>query len=159
MRQRMILALTFSLCAFFVALSPACALGAQAGPEERVRTSLDVLADVIDPASQIASEGCTAKKEAIVASVEANKVAPKKGQLELDQAIEQCNLQALAFGRMRRLHTEASQLVQAGNIAAAQDRIGSLREAWRGLGDSAPAPPGGPTAAASPGGWQDGGGS
>jgi hypothetical protein len=148
MRRQLLIATLINLGTLLIAFSPACAMHAQAGPEQTVRASLDVLADVIDPASQLASDGCSARKEAIVRAVEAHKVPPAAGQAQLDQAIERCNRLRFAFDTMRSLHGQGVKAVQAGDIAAAQARLSSLREAWRGLDDT----PGGM------GGWRDGGG-
>lgn len=134
MRRKLLMLSIGHLAAFCLLFSTACAMHQpQASPELTVRTSLDVLADVIDPASQIASEACTAQKEAITSSVEAHKTPPAAGASQLEAAIERCNVLRLAFDRIRSLHSQAAGYVNSGQLTQASARLAELRQSWRGL--------------------------
>jgi hypothetical protein len=135
-RARLLLAAAFNAILLLV-MSASCTHASAAAsadtPALYVKTSLDVLADVINPSSQIASEGCKARKEAITSAVEARTIAAPLGKAQLDQAIERCKALAQTFERMRSLHEEARMLLEHDQLTDAKARLGELREAWRGL--------------------------
>lgn len=121
-------------------LSPACALHQTGSPDDQVRTALDVLADVINPASALASEACHAQKEAITSAVEAHTLAAPTGAAQLEVAIAHCKQLEFSFNEIRNLHGEASSFIESGQLVLAQQKLADLRNTWKNL-EGAPVPP------------------
>jgi len=118
----------------------ACATNAHASPspqsmELALRRSVADFASVIDPASQLAAAGCTARKEAITSAAELGRMSKAAAQAELDGAIERCAKLEWTFNRMRELHDLARVAIEQGQIGEASSKLEQLRAQWAGVGD------------------------
>lgn len=119
MKRALLLAATISLFA--------CARGPT---ETRVRSALDLLADVVDPSYALAMDGCIAREEDAVRRAEAG--SDKAGE-EYRQISARCHVVRAAFESIRKSHGRAAEFVEQGDYARAEDELDQVRAAWRAL--------------------------
>lgn len=116
---------------------PACAhamTGEDAQLEVKVRASLDVLREVVDPAVKLADEACAAEQHAYLSEA---KAGPKDQVPVLEQkatqAAARCKQVQATFEQIRELHDQAATLLESGKLQDARDRVERVREKWRAL--------------------------
>lgn len=103
--------------------------------ETQVRTALDVLGEVIDPAYSLAVDGCIARQGEAVKRAEAG---DPTGRSDYRSIQAHCDAAADVFDQIRIAHHEAAVLVERGELAAAEDKLNKVRELWRGLREHTP---------------------
>lgn len=111
---------------------------AQATADARIRSALDVLADVIDPASQLAAQGCIAAQETEVSEAEAGRTTAAQAGERIQRIRVRCRALRDAFDAMRARHDQARRLVEQGALEQAAHVIDEIRAEWRQLSGGAP---------------------
>lgn len=104
--------------------------------EVHARASLDVLREVVDPAYELAVQGCKDRQARVVEDGERDgglSVAQIDTQLAAIRA--RCHKVRTAFDELRTYHDEASRFVEDGRIEDAEQEITKAREAWRTLAE------------------------
>lgn len=133
-----ILAYVFTLaCACLLVIATAEGCAAAGTQEARVRTALEVLHDVIDPAYDFADQACTARERQ---AVERYEKPPHDPQAKADYyAIKsRCVDTREAFRAMRAAHDRAAALLEQGDVRDAALEIERVRETWRAFEESKP---------------------
>jgi hypothetical protein len=103
--------------------------------DAHVRTALNVLADVIDPAAELVKRGCQDEHAATLREVEAGKRTAVGAEDQINATSRRCNAQLEVFDGMRKKHELARGAVEAGRVEEAEHLIESIRQTWRELGD------------------------
>lgn len=98
--------------------------------ETRVRTALDILADVVDPSYQLAVDGCIAREADAVRRFEAGSDAARD---EYTTIKLRCGQVRRAFDAIRDHHARAAAAVEHGKLAEAEAEIERVRGLWRGM--------------------------
>lgn len=101
--------------------------------DARIRSALDVLADVIDPAYQLAIDGCIANERAAVAEEKAGRSSSPETDRVFAAIRGRCDATREAFERLRITHSEAVRLVAEGSVERAAERLAELRRIWLAL--------------------------
>lgn len=107
--------------------------GGTASADTHVRTTLNVLADVIDPAYELAMQGCILRQDQEMREGESGKQSATQTEDALAVIIARCYQVRDAFELMRARHDEARALVEAGKLEQAQKQLEEIRGAWRSL--------------------------
>lgn len=112
-----------------------CAPGLRSGStaELRARTSLDVLADVVDPAYQMAMQGCVDRENYAMMLGEKGLATVDATESNLAIISKRCNTVRVAFESIREYHDQAVAFVEDGKFDDALDRIDAMQAAWREL--------------------------
>lgn len=113
-----------------------CASASSSGhvlEEVRLKSALDVLREVITPASAVASDGCLAKQRAAVADAREGTIAPDEAKARVAAIRTYCDELKALFGRMRLLHDEAATFLETGQLQETEARVRELRDAWKRL--------------------------
>lgn len=105
-------------------LALALLTGCAGSLEQRTRTTLDTLALIVEPASQLAYDQCQREKQALA---EAGKGA------DLDGAIERCAKVVDAFDRIATLQDAAATALESGHVQQAADMAKQVASLWRGM--------------------------
>ena len=116
-------------------LGAACAHGGSA--DAKARSALNTLAVVIDPAYELAIDGCVASEQAEVNAERAGTQAPAVTSQHLGEIRARCDRVRAVFERMRTLHAEAAAAVEAGAIEHAEAKLFEVRGLWQALGKDA----------------------
>lgn len=119
-----------ALGALLTVLLGLCACGAHDTTETRVRSALEVLQVVVDPAFAFSTDACTWREAKAVAACEAGSDAACD---EYDRIKQGCLHVRAAFREIRRLHSEASALVEDGKVQEAEAEIARVRALWQSL--------------------------
>ena len=98
--------------------------------ETRVRTSLDVLADVVDPSYQLAVDGCIAREADAVRRFEAGS---DRARDEYESVKLRCGQVRKAFDLIRDHHARAVSFVENGKLTEAEAEVERVRGFWRSL--------------------------
>lgn len=126
------------LCALLVGaltvMLSACSLSARTA-DARVREAVDILADVIDPASELAAQGCITAQETQASEAEAGRITVTQASEAIQQIRVRCRALRAAFDAMRERHAEARQLVEDGALEQAAELVDEIRAEWRQLRD------------------------
>jgi len=109
----------------------ACA--ADATTDTRVRTALDVFAQVIDPAYSMAMDGCIAPQQVAVAQAEAGLVTVERAQATIDKVRVRCARVRDGFEQIRIHHEQAVRSVEAGKLDQAELMLEQIRADWSAL--------------------------
>lgn len=119
-------------CASLLIVATSACGGSVQQREMQVRTALEVLHDVIDPAYDFADQACTARERE---AVERYEKPPHPAQAKADYyAIkERCVQTRQAFRAMRDAHARAAQLLEDGQVRQAAIEVERVRETWRAL--------------------------
>lgn len=116
----------------FMAATPGCRAHTTSA-ETEVRSALNVLAGVVDPAYEFAVDACIARQSQIADAVEHKELSPFDGDAMIASVRQRCAKMRATFDLIRRSHTEAAALVEAGKVTEAQRQIDAALEAWRSL--------------------------
>lgn len=131
-----------SLFLYVALLFSTCCGSSCAGPtstlDVKVRSALDTMALVVDPAYAFAVDGCIARETLVADLVEAGKTSPDAGVAELRGIRTKCHATRRAFDAIRASHTEAARLVEAGELERAEAVLGEIRNRWMELKGGAP---------------------
>lgn len=126
------------LCALLVAaltlMLSACSLSARTA-DARVREAVDILADVIDPASELAAQGCITAQETQASEAEAGRITAAQASDAIARIRVRCRALRSAFDSMRTRHDRARQLVDDGAVEQAAHVVDEIRAEWRQLRD------------------------
>jgi hypothetical protein len=112
-------------------LMACCGFGSS--PDAAVRSALNVLTDVVSPASRLAYEGCRSKEDLLLADAKLGKISSATATTAIQQARERCDAIRKIVDTIRMLHEEASTFVEAGNVNEAEHRINAARAQFRTL--------------------------
>ena len=115
-----------------IAVFAACAHKTQS-TETYVRSALDVLADVIDPAYALAVDGCVEREKAELAAERSGSQKSAVTDENLRAIRGRCDQVRAAFERIRDAHTDAAERVEAGAIDDAKEKIEEARKQWATL--------------------------
>jgi hypothetical protein len=127
LRREVFLILTLSLT---VLGATACVPG-QA--EARARSSLDVLAKVIDPTWALAEQGCLAKQKVEVAREAAGLNKPEQTDAAIATIRTKCDAVTDIFERIRAAHLRANTLLDQGKVSDAEEALQEVLDDWQAL--------------------------
>jgi len=99
-----------------------------------IRSGLDVMAEVIGPASKLASDGCLSAQYAALNAAKANDVPPEKAGEEIAKIRERCVKIRAVFDALRTKHDTARAYIAEGKLAEAQETLEDLKLLFRSLG-------------------------
>lgn len=106
--------------------------------DTQVRTSLDVLADIIDPAYQVAMRSCRERGELAMNDGEAGRATGAETEAAVATIVARCHRVANAFEAIRLYHDEAVGRVEAGELVEAERLVERIRDVWRSLREDTP---------------------
>jgi hypothetical protein len=122
-----------------VLLCACCATSSGAtSADARVRSSLDLLADIIDPAYALAMQGCRESGEIAMQKGAMGKQSQIETENEINDIFARCHRAHSAFEMIRVYHNQATSRVEAGDIKEAEELVERIRESWRSLREDAP---------------------
>jgi hypothetical protein len=101
--------------------------------EVAVRSALDVLADVVDPASKLARSTCDAKEELELARTRAGEVKAAETQAKFEVIRKRCDKVHENIELLRAMHEEAVERFEKGDLDAAMTRVEQARAMFRDL--------------------------
>jgi hypothetical protein len=101
--------------------------------DQGVRYSLDLLADVVGPSSQMARQGCDAKERVAVVDVKEGKITAATAMTHVAEVRERCDAIRKSVDQIRKLHEEAVTLYEQGALEEVKHRIEDARSLYRGL--------------------------
>lgn len=113
-----------------LSLLTACAMGKA---DARVRTALDVFAEVIDPAYSVAMDSCVAPQEVAVAQAEAGLATAAQADAVIAQVRARCDQVREGFEAIRLHHEEARRFVDSGELERAERVLEQIRSDWQKL--------------------------
>lgn len=119
------------LLALALAVSTACCAAQTA--DARVRSALDLLADVIDPSYALAMQGCIARQDQIMTAGERDDLPAADVDSALHVVTVRCNRVRTAFETMRQQHDRAREIVGRGQVDEAQHAVDEIRALWSAL--------------------------
>lgn len=114
-----------------LAFLAACA--AAEARDTRVRTALAVLGEVIDPAYALAVDGCHARERDAVVRAELGTISKTEGTADYQRIKAACAELTRAFDAIRLYHHQAAELVERGDLKAAEAELNHARAIWRQL--------------------------
>lgn len=103
------------------------------GTETRVASALDALARVVDPAYGFAVDACVTKQTLIADATERKELTHADGTRQLSEVREKCRRARVLFDAIRRTHDEARDLVERGQIEAAEKKLAAIISMWADL--------------------------
>ena len=118
----MVLALALALCA--------TSCSHETTTEARVRSALDLLADVVDPSYQFAVDACIAQERDAVRRFEAGSDPARDEYVAIKS---RCQNVRAAFDQIRRGHARAAELVESGKVQEAEREVARVRGYWHVL--------------------------
>jgi len=132
----LVVALFLSGFPLVVTLFTSCATSAANTQEAVVRSSLSLLADVVDPFYQVTVDGCQAlQNEALLEGEESrtrgNLALAQKAADKYRKIADRCVAARHAFGEIRDAHEKAAALVEAGDFARAQAELTRAQNGFR----------------------------
>jgi len=113
-----------------ISLLTACSLGSAS---THVRTTLDVLAGVVDPAYSVAMDGCIASQEVAVAQAEVGISSAEQAGAVIARVRARCDWVRAGFETIRLHHDEARRFVEAGELDQAERLLEQIQADWREL--------------------------
>lgn len=99
----------------------------------RVQGAVTVLAEVIDPAYELAVDGCLARERLEVAAERDGGQAPQTTDQNLTQIRARCDQVVAAFRTMRGLLAGAEAALDKGNVNRAEAELEKVRGLWAHL--------------------------
>jgi hypothetical protein len=102
--------------------------------DARVRSALDLLAVVVDPAYRMAMDSCVSRETLLADQAEAGKLSVVEADKQLTSMRRKCERQRRIFEDIREGHNEAAKLVEAGAVGDAEKTLERVRWAWQDLG-------------------------
>lgn len=121
------------LLATLLVLFAFCCSGARMSADARVRSALELLAVVVDPAYRLAVDNCIARETLVVERAEARVLAVDEADRQLAAIREGCHRRRRIFESIRELHDEASRQVESGFVEDAEKTLERLRAEWTRL--------------------------
>lgn len=100
------------------------------------RTALNALADVVDPAWQLAEQACLARQQVPIAREKAGLLKPDETNAQLASIRANCDVVTSRFASIRALHEQGKQLVESGDVAKAGAILDDIRAKWREIGET-----------------------
>ena len=98
--------------------------------DTRVRTALDVLAQVIDPAYSVAMDSCIVPQEIAVAEAEAGLATVDHARQTIERVRARCGRVREGFETIRLHHEQAVRSVEAGQLDQAAQILEQIRLDW-----------------------------
>lgn len=120
------------------ALSATACTRSSPSTEVQVRTALNLLAEVIDPAYELAMNGCVLRGDAVLREGEAGNKSATATEVELAAISTRCHRVRETFELMRVRHDQARALVATGLMSEAKARLADIQQAWRELRETVP---------------------
>lgn len=122
-----------TLLAVAVLLVACCAVPSLRTSELRARTALDVLADVVDPAYQLAMQGCIDALDVTMRAGETDAATPAATEAGIDAITARCDRVRAGFDKIRGYHEAAISAVEDSDFDGATTLIDKLRAEWGDL--------------------------
>jgi hypothetical protein len=116
-----------------LALLSMCCSGQRQTADARVRSALDLLAVVVDPAYRMAMDSCVSRESLLADQAEAGKLSVVEADKQLTSMRRNCERQRRIFEDIREGHDEAVKLVEAGAVGDAEKTLERVRYAWQDL--------------------------
>jgi len=126
----MFLRLAMMLALFLITC---CVPGSSSTAELRARTALNALADVVDPAYDLAMLGCRDLEDRVMREGEAGQRSAVSTETTIAAISQRCHKVRSAFDELRAYHEQAVQLVMRGDYEQALAILQQTREAWQTL--------------------------
>jgi hypothetical protein len=101
--------------------------------DARVRSALDVLVLVVDPAYSFAVDACAARQLLIAEEVEGGRMTPDDADVALRPIRARCHATRRAFDAIREAQDQAATLVEAGKVEEAEQMLDQVRARWAAL--------------------------
>lgn len=120
-----------------VALVASC-VGHSQSAEPAVRSALNALADVVDPAYGLAVDGCAEREQAELQAEKAGAQSAALTDQHLKAIRARCDLIRSIFEQIRDAHIAAVSLVEAGAVEGAEKKLAEVKDLWRKLARVAP---------------------
>lgn len=99
--------------------------------ELRARTALDAIADIVDPAYQLAMQGCVQLEDQAMTLGELDARTPAQTEAAIGAISSRCHVTRDAFDKIRSTHDQAVAYVEDGKFDQALQQLEEMREAWR----------------------------
>jgi uncharacterized membrane protein len=132
-RTIVIIAIAVALGILLVRVLSGCAHNSQGSTETQLYTALDIIADSVDPASQLAKSACVARERAEVDAVKKGESNTGRAEEALKIVRARCDVLKSTFDRIRIAHADAVRLVREGAVEKAQEKLAELRQLWQSL--------------------------
>jgi hypothetical protein len=113
-----------------------CGSTQQQSADARVRSALDLLAVVVDPAYQIAMQHCTSREMLLADQAETGRLQLAEAERQLAAIRLTCARRRRAFDVIRQGHELAAQQVEAGAVLDAERTLDQVRVAWHDVATS-----------------------
>jgi hypothetical protein len=107
--------------------------GQATSADARVRSALDLLAVVVDPAYKMAMDSCVSRESLLADQAETGRLTVVEADKQLTGVRRRCERQRRIFEDIREGHDEAVKLVEAGAVADAEKTLERVRYAWQDL--------------------------
>lgn len=114
-----------------------CCSAQQQTADARVRSALDILAVVVDPAYQAAMQACTTRELLIADQAETGKLTVVEADKQLTTVRQRCSKQQRAFEAIRQGHGLAATQVEQGAVEDAEETIARVRQSFRDVSEGA----------------------
>lgn len=138
MRRILFLHVLSAVCCLLALAPSGCSAftGDQVIAETRLRTALDVLREVVDPAAELSDQGCADAQKAALLEARQGPITPDRiARLEAAAAVKahRCDTIKATFQSIRDLHSKAAALLEQGRISEAEQALRALQDQWRAL--------------------------
>lgn len=103
-----------------------------------VRTALDALATVVEPAYAFAVDACVARQSLIAAAAERREITARQADEEMEPVRQKCQLMRRTFDGIRVRHEEARVFVEDGKLEQARARLDAIKTEWASIAGGVP---------------------
>lgn len=114
-------------------LAAACGGASMSTHAARIQGAVTVLAEIVDPAYQLAVDGCIARERLEVAAERDGGQAPKTTDEHLHEIRARCDEVRDTFLAMRAYLSEAEGMLDQGHVDAAEKELEKVRATWARL--------------------------
>lgn len=101
--------------------------------QQTAETTLNVMAEVIDPAYAAATDMCLGKQTSVVKTLEAQQITPAQAQALIGAIRADCDRVEAHFERIRQLHEAAKLAYKAHDTGQLDTLLVQLHQAWQEL--------------------------
>jgi hypothetical protein len=103
--------------------------------DARVRSALELLAVVVDPAYQLAMDACVSRETLLADQAEAGRLSLAEADKQLSVVRVRCARQRRAFEYIREGHDLAAHQVENGAVEDAEKTIERVRHAFQDVAE------------------------
>src|SRR3954471_6133471 len=112
---------------FMIVLAFALGCRGWGSSDAAARSALNVLTDVVSPASKLASQGCDAQEALQLSRAKSGATTAASAEERIRETRQRCDVLNEAFATIRKLHGEAARFVEDGKVEDAQRCIDAAR--------------------------------